>query len=266
MKIKFLFPLLLLLFASVWIVSPAKADEIALAQTVQASQTAEYQIELRNDTAADHEYSLSLSGLPEILVGSFTQGGPRLEKITVPANSYGQVTLHIEVPADTPIGHYTAEFSATREDGQTLIYPLSLTVENTYALQIASQSLNLNTFSGQEFSFDVTAANRGAAPVTNLALAVEAPQKWIVTTDPATLPNLEPGTETTIHARVLVPASQVASDQSLKLVLTSDQTTSPESALTVRVQKSPTFFYVALGLMALAVGGVFLYFRSKGRR
>ena len=176
------------------------------------------------------------------------------------------MTLHIEVPAETPVGHYTGQFSAIRDDGQVLINPLGLTVENTYALQIVSQSLNLTSFSGQTFTFDITAANSGAAPLTNLALAVDAPAKWIVTSDPAVLPSLEPGAQAVIQAQVAIPASQVARDQELKLTLASDQITSPESNLTVRVQKSPTFFYVALAVMGLAIGGVFLYFRSKGRR
>ena len=40
-------------------------------------------------------------------------------------------------------------------DGVALQIPVELAVENTYALQITSQALNLSTFSGQEFSFDV---------------------------------------------------------------------------------------------------------------
>ncbi len=266
MKNKFILTLLLILLVSAGFASPARADEIALAQTVQASQTAEYPIELRNDTAASHEYGLTLSGLPDALAASFTQGGPQLDKVSVAANSFTMLTLRIEVPADTAIGHYTAQFSASRDDGIPLMHPLSLNVENTYAVQIVSQSLNLNTFSGQEFTFEITAANRGAAALTNLALAVEAPAKWIVSTDPATLSSLETGAQATIQVRVQVPASQVARDQDLKLSLTSDQTTSPESAIMVRVQKSPTFFYGALGIMLLAVGGVLIYFRSKGRR
>ena len=266
MKAKLFLSSLLLALVIFLAVSPAKADGIALSQTVQASQTAVYRLEVQNDTAVDHEYSLSLDGLPNTLVASFSQGGPLVDKVLVAANGYGSLTLNVDVPTDTPVGHYTAQVNVTRDDGQTLTYPLSLTVENTYALQIVSQSTNLNAFSGQEFSFDVTVANRGAAAVTNVALAVDAPAKWIVTSDPAALPSIEPGAETTVHVRAAVPSSQVAQDQKISLSLTGDQTTSPESILTVRIQKSPTFFYAALGIIALAIAGVFIYFRSQGRR
>ena len=266
MKVKLFISSLMLALVSLLAVSPAKADGIALSQTVQASQTATYQFEVQNDTAVDHTYSLALDGLPNTLVASFSQGGPLVDKIMVAANGYSALTLNVDVPTETIVGHYTAQVSITRDDGQTLNYPLSLTVENTYALQIVSQSTNLNAFSGQEFSFDVTVANQGAAAVTNATLVVDAPAKWIIVTDPATLPSIQPGDETTVHVRAAVPSSQTAQDQKISLSLTSDQTTSPDSILTVRIQKSPTFFYGALGIIGLAIAGVFLYFRSQGRR
>jgi uncharacterized membrane protein len=261
-----LLSLLILLALVGWVVPIARADEMALSQTVQASQTAVYQIDLHNETAITHDYTLTLSGLPATLTTTFTQGGPLVTQIAVSANAYGLVTIQVAVPAETAVGHYTAQFSATRDDGSTLTLPVTLNVENVYAVKIISQNLNLTAFSGQSFTFAATAANSGAAAVTNLALAVDVPAKWIVQTDPVTLPSLEPGAEAAFNVTVLVPASQVSKDQELKLALTSDQTTSPDSSLMVRVQKSPTFLYVATAVMGLAILGVFVYFRRKGRR
>ncbi len=266
MKIKTILPLLLVLVASIWSAIPALADGIALAQTVQAGQTAEFTFELRNDTAVEHRYDLSLSGFPENLAVSFTLNGPPVGSVSIPAQDYAQITLRVETPADTAVGRYSGQVSAVRDDGERVEVPLSLTVENIYALRIVSQSLNLTTFSGQEFTFDVNALNSGAAPVANTTVLVDAPPKWVIQVEPASLPNLDPGAEALFHVRVLVPASQSAQDQNLTLALSSDQVTSPESQLTVRVQKSPTFFYAAGGLMVLAVAGVLVYFRSKGRR
>ncbi len=144
--------------------------------------------------------------------------------------------------------------------------PITLNVENTYAVKIASQNLNLTAFSGKDFTFDVTAVNSGAAALTNLVLTVETPAKWIVQTTPETVPTLDMGAKTSFHVVVTVPSSQVAADQEIKLVLTSDQTASSVSPLTVRVQNSPTFLFVALTVMGLAIVGVVIYFRRKGRR
>lgn len=244
----------------------ARADAITLAQTVQASQTAVYQIALHNETAVSHTYDLALTGLPDGLTAAFSQGGPRLTQVNVAANTYEQVQMAVDVPVETAVAQYTAQFSAARDDGQTLTQPVVLNVENTYAIQIASQSLNVSAFSGQEFGFDVTAVNSGAAALDNLALTIDVPAKWVVRIDPTTVPTLAPGAETTLHAQILVPSSQVTGDQTLQLSLTSDQTTSPTSSLTVRVQKSPTFLYAAFGLMGLAVAAAIVYFRRKGRR
>lgn len=263
---KRIFSSLLILFLLLGGVSMARADEMTLSQTVQASQTAVYQIEIHNETAAAHDYALSLSGFPDGLTTTFTQGGPLVNQIAVPANEYGLATMQVDVPAETAVGHFTAQFTAVRNDGQQLTMPVTLNVENTYAVKIVSQNLNLTAFSGKEFAFDVTAVNSGAAAVTNLALSTDAPAKWIVQTTPATVPTLEAGAETTIHVIVTVPASQVAADQKITLALSSDQTASPDSPLTVRVQNSPTFLYVTLTVMGLAIVGAFAYFRRQGRR
>ncbi len=244
----------------------ARADEITLTQTVQAGQMAEVPLEIHNDTAADHTYLLALNGLPDTLTATFTQGGPVLDSVTVPANSYGAVLLRVQVLANTPVGHYAAQFSATRADGSALTHPLTLNVENRYAVKIVSQNINVTTFSGQEFTFEATAANTGAAPVTNLSLTVGAPAKWITQIDPPLVSSLEPGTEATYKVRVLVPASQVTVNQPVPFSLNSDQVNSPESMLLVQVQKSPNYLIAAGGLMLAAVVGVFIYVKLKGRR
>ena len=174
--------------------------------------------------------------------------------------------MQVAVPAETAVGHYTAQFTAIRDDGEQLTMPVTLNVENTYAVKIISQNLNVTAFSGKDFVLDVTAVNSGAAAVTNLALTLDAPAKWIVQTTPETVPSLAAGAEMTFHVIVTVPASQVATDQKITLALDSDQTASPDSPLTVRVQNSPTFLYTAVTIMALAVVGAIVYFRRKGRR
>ncbi len=247
-------------------VSLARADEAALAQTVSAGQTAVYQIEIHNETAVTHDYALSLTGLPDGLTTTFTQGGPLVNQITVAANEYGLVTIRVDVGMETAVAHYTAHFTAVRDDGDSLTLPVTLNVENTYAVKIVSQNQNVSALSGQSFTFDATAANSGAAAVTNLVLTAGVPAKWIVQTDPVSIPTLEPGAEAAFHVTVQVPSSQTSTDQEIKLALTSDQTTSPDSALMVRVQKSPMFLYVATAVMGLAIVGAFITFRRKGRR
>jgi uncharacterized membrane protein len=244
----------------------AAADSITLAQTVQAGEAALYQIELANETTASHRYELSSAGLPDTLLVTFTQGGPVLSTVTVDAHAYGLVTLRIEVPLDTSVGRYAGTVTAMRDDGVALTTPIVLNVENTYAVRIVSQSLNITTFRGQDFTFDVTASNTGAAPVTNLSLVVDAPSKWVVQVEPPVVNNLNPGADTLYHVQVFVPASQIAIDQPVSLSVSSDQASSPESTLTVRVQDSPGYLIVAAIVIVAAVIGVVVYLQARGRR
>lgn len=265
-KRPFLFLTLLMFFMMVMGVHRTHADEIALVQTVQASQTASYSIEIQNETTVSHTYNLALTGLPESLKATFTQGGPLLDQILIPANDYGLITLRIDVPADTPIDHYTGMFTATRDDNTILSIPLSLNVENRYSMRIISQNLNLTTFNGQEFTFEATASNTGAASVSDVKLKVEVPAKWVVQSEPSSLATLEAGQSATYRVKVLVPTSQASSDQPINLSLSSEQAESPQTELMVRVQNSPNYLYAALGVVLLAVIGVFVYFRYQGRR
>jgi uncharacterized membrane protein len=244
----------------------AAADSITLAQTMQAGTAGNFEFELANETSARHAYDLSMIGLPDSLRLTFMQGSSVLSSITIDANTYEIVTLRVEVPADTSVGRYTGTISAARDDGLVLTVPLVLNIENTYAVQIVSHNLNIITFQGQEFSFNVTAANSGAAAVTDLTLNVEAPAKWIVQVEPVTVATLDAGAETLYHVRVIVPPSQMAIDQPVKLTVSSDQASSDESTLTVRVQNQPGYLIMAGLLILAAVIGVGVYFRAKGRR
>jgi len=258
--------LMLAAFLSMLSVHSAAADAITLAQTVQAGGVGEYQIEIANETTDSHTYHLAVDGLPDTLTLSFVQDGPVLDTVTVDAGGYSLVTLRVDVPADTAVGRYAGLVTATRDDGDVLTMSIVLNVENTYAVEIVSQNLNVTAFRGQEFTFDITASNTGAAPLTNLSLATDVPSKWVVQTDPAVVTSLDPGADVVYHARVLVPRSQIAIDQPVNLSIHSDQASSAESALTVRVQNSPGYLIAAGVVILIAAAGVVVYFRARGRR
>lgn len=260
--------LLLLSLGLMWVVNamPARADGITLSQTVPAGQTAHYQLELYNETEVAHQYELAISGLPASLTTQFKQAGLVVETVEIGANAFATIAVAVAVPAGADVGHYPALFQATRDDGLAVSLPVTLNVSDAFALRIVSQSLNLTTFNGQAFSFDTTVINDGAAPLTDTMLELAAPDKWIVRTEPASAATIEPGAEMTFRTTVTVPKSQVATDENISLQAVSAETTSPATQLAVRVQNSPTFLYVTVATIVLALLGVAFYFRIKGRR
>jgi uncharacterized membrane protein len=260
---------LLLLLALGWLLSsggPLWADEIAMTQMVQAGETAHFTIEVRNQSAADHAYTPALTGLPDTASITFHAGEAILESLTVAAGGSSLVVGRVTPSVSTPVGSYAGEFTLTRDDGETVRLPITLVVEKTFALEIVSRQVNLSTFSGQSFTFDLSATNTGAATVNHVALQVGTPAKWIVQTEPSQVDALEPGAEAAFQVEVAVPPSQVAMDQPLTVMVVADEISSPESKVTVRVQKSPSFLLAAGGIIAVAVVGVLAYFRANGRR
>jgi uncharacterized membrane protein len=260
--------LLVLLVLGFSLLTPRQtwADQVAVSQTVQAGATALYQLEVRNETGLDHTYVPALTGLPNGLTITFSTGGSILKSVPVLAGGAVAIQASVETTTTTPVGVYAGDFIATRDDSVVVTMPVTIMVENTYALKIVSQSVNLFTFSGQSFTFDISAVNAGVGQLSNVLLKVDVPAKWIVQTEPQQVSTLEPGADVALHVQVAVPPSQIAIDQPVTLKVVSDQTSSPEGQLLVRVQKNPNYLFVAGGIMALAVVGVFVYFRVNGRR
>jgi uncharacterized membrane protein len=254
--------LLLLLSSSAFV----SADELAIAQTVEAGQEAEYHVEVHNETSESHDYSLSVEGLAADFQASFTQGAAVLETISVDAKSFAPIILRLATALETPIGDYRAEIVLNRDDGLRLTIPLRLRVENTYAVRISSQTLNITSFSGQEFSFEVSALNSGAGDLHNLRLVVEVLPKWLLETSPSVVESLAPNETATFEVRVLIPPSQVAAELPLKFHLEAEEVSSPDASLLVRVQSNPDYLVYALGLGIVAIVAVVIYFRLKGRR
>ncbi|MHB9150350.1 MAG: COG1470 family protein [Thermoleophilia bacterium] len=258
--------LLLTVGAVALIPGVATADTVTAAESVQAGATASYQLALANESPVAHDYRLQATGMPGDAAATFVQDGPVLDTVTLEPGTSTVFTLRVEVPSDAALGRHEGAIAVTRDDGTTLTFPLVLYVENIFSLKIVGQSSNVTTFSGKEFTFDITVANTGAAPLTNLAAKVDPPSSWEVRPSPETTAELAPGAETVFHISVLVPASQVALDQHVPLQVTSDQAASEAESLAVRVQTNPNYLPIAGGVLAAALLGVGLYFRAKGRR
>lgn len=260
-----LLTLLLLIMLGVTAVT-VNADSIALEQTVQAGAAGHVTLEMSNDTAVSHDYTLSLSGYPDGVTMQFVQDGTSADRVTLLPNNKSRIEIAIAVGAVTPVGRYTGQIDASRDDGASLTMPLVLNVANTYALQIISQTLNMTTFSGGEFTFNVSGMNTGAAAVTHAVLSLDLPARWIAQIDPQTSAQIDPGTQVDYSVHIIVPSTQAALDQPLTFALTSDQAVSADASLLVRVQDNPNFLPIAAGVGLLAILAVFFYFRTQGRR
>lgn len=245
---------------------PAFADTVAPAVVAEAGTTASLTFQVANETTAAHSYDLTATGLPPQANASFTEAGSVVTKVKVGAHSRVPVSLEVQVPASARLGIFEATFVARRDDSTHVEAPFTIDVESTYMLKITSASRSISTFSGREFTFDVVVTNTGAAPVANVAPAMDAPPNWAIASSPAAVPSLAPGKGAVFHLKVKVPSSQVAIDQPVKVTVTSDQVSSPASALSVRVQSNPAYLPIAGGVVLFAVLGVAVYFRRKGRR
>lgn len=245
---------------------PAWADTVRPAVLVQAGADAQLTFSISNDTDVPHTYTLATTGLPSGATATFNQDGPIVSSVKAGAHGSTPVTIRVQVPADTRLSRTDVTFVAKRDDGVTAEAPFYLDVESKYALKITGSAKSASVFSGQDFSTDVVVTNAGAAAVTNVKPSTDAPPKWVVVSDPLSVPSIAPGKEAVFHLKVTVPASQAAIIQPVKLTAVSDQAESPAAPMSVRVQTNPSYLPIAGVVVAAAILGVFIYFRRKGRR
>ena len=242
------------------------SDSFTINQNIKPGQTAEYSLEISNNSNKEQSFKLSSDGLPKLMNISFTANGPALKSITIPANDRTQLTAAVEVPINTKPGKFTGRFTAVDSKGSSSSIPFSMNVTNIHSLKIISWTTTVQAFSGQDFNFEVEILNSGISNESNITIIVDAPAKWIVQLPRIKIKNLLPGEKNKMSVKILIPSSQVAVDQIIKFHIKSDFTESTKRELTVHVQKNPVFF-IPLGIIALlTIIIVFVYFKIKGRR
>lgn len=244
----------------------AKADSLSPSMAAQAGTTGSLSVDVANDTAVAHSYDVTATGLPSGMTASFVIDGPVVATVKIDAKSSAVLTLRVAIPAETTPGLFGGTVTARRDDGTMLQIPFTVAVDDRFALAVTSVTRNVTAFSGQSFTFDVTVANTGAAPVTGVTPQLEMPGKWVPAIEPAVIASVDPGKDATFHVTVTVPASQVAIKQSISVSVAADQVASPASTLEVRVQSNPAYLPAAIAVALLSVIGVAVYFKRKGRR
>lgn len=263
MSLRAAFVAMMLVFS---VAVPAWADTLHPALVAQAGTTAELAFDINNETAQQHSYELTATGLPSGVTVQFVQDDSLVTGVDAEPNTAVPVSLRVHVATGAQIGSVELTFVARRDDEVTIEAPFTLDVRSIYALSITGAPKNASAFSGQEFGFDVTVTNGGAASATNLQPVLDMPSKWVMISDPPSIASLDPGGEAVFHLMVTVPASQVAIDQPVSVSVSSDQTLSEAVPVAVRVQSNPVYLPVAGGVVLAALAAVIIYFRRKGRR
>ena len=234
-----------------------------------SSQTFNFNLTLRNDTAEDLTFSVNAQAPTGWTVTANLTGQSQAASAIVKAGSTSGVTVSATPPSAAAAGTYDIEVVAVAGE-RNITGALQVEVTGSYDLTVSTSDGRLNGrgAAGSASPLVVTLENRGTAAITNVKLTASAPTGWEVTFDPDTIASLEADatTPTTVNAQVKPSGDAIAGDYTITVTATGDQSTRDTMEIRYTVETNLLWGVIGVALIVAVAGGVWWVFQRYGRR
>lgn len=236
--------------------------------TGASDATFTFNLEFKNETAQDLTVSAAATGPAGWDVKASLSGATQAASTVVTAGSTENITVTATAAIDTPAGSYPIKVEAKAGD-KTASADLGIDVTGSYSLTLTTPTdvLSASGSAGSATTQAFVIKNTGTAPITEVALTATPPTNWEVTTDPKTVPTIQPNESATITATITPSKEAVAGDYALGFTAKATEPgATANAAVRFTVETSPIWAIVGIGLIVLILGGLFYVFRTYGRR
>lgn len=155
--------------------------------SVKAGDNVTVSLDIRNQSSAPFDVSLSAESMPEGWDGYFNGDGKQISKVHVSeGETESGVTFQLMVPDDTSEGTYEVRLAGTTDTGLSDVMSLEFIVDEQEYGQgsFTCEYPEQEGVSGTTFTFNTTLINNGAAD-QSYSLSAEAPQGWQVSFKPS---------------------------------------------------------------------------------
>ena len=234
-----------------------------------SSQTFNFNLTLRNDTAEDLTFSVNAQAPTGWTVTANLTGQSQAASAIVQAGSTSGVTVSATPPSAAAAGTYDIEVVAVAGE-RNITGALQVEVTGSYDLTVSTSDGRLNGrgAAGSTSPLVVTVENRGTAAITNVKLTATAPTGWEVTFDPDTIASLEADATapTTVNAQVKPSGDAIAGDYTITVTATGDQSTRDTMEIRYTVETNLLWGVIGVALIVAVAGGVWWVFQRYGRR
>jgi uncharacterized membrane protein len=213
-------------------------------------------------------YSMSASA-EEGWLAAFRPAGTSTDNasLTVPSGETQGFTITVKPPADVRAGEYLIPAVATAATG-SLSLDLKVIITGTYTMTLVTSDgrLNADVQVGKETPITLVIVNTGSANLSEIALSSTLPNTgWSIRFDQPTIEYLPAGATQEVLAFIQPDARAVTGDYAAGISAKTPQVSS-EIALRISVQTSTLWGVVAIVIIVLLAGGLYLVFRKFGRR
>jgi uncharacterized membrane protein len=233
--------------------------------TGKATDTFEYNVTLRNDTAKKTTYALAVQGPSGWNVSANPTAQQRATTVTVDGGATETISVSADPPDNLTAGTYPIRLGVTG-GGRDAAIELAAEITGTVELELSTPDdrLNASGTSGDRTRVPVIVTNKGSAPLNGVTLTGSPPSGWEVKFEPETV-NIEPQKSARVNAIITPSGDAVTGDYMVTLRAEKDgQSSSADIRYTV--QTSQWWGLVGILVIVAVAGGLWYVFRVYGRR
>lgn len=230
-----------------------------------SDSTYTFNLNLQNDTAQDVTVSASAAGEPGWTLSATLTGETQAASTIVEAGASQAISVTADPPENAAAGTYPVSVSVLADE-RTITADLAIEITGSFSLSVATPNdlLSASGSAGSPTEQVFVVTNTGTAPLVGVELSATQPTNWDVTFEPATV-DVEPGGASTVTALISPSADAVAGDYVVTVRASSDEA-NDSAEVRFTVQTSPVWAFIGIAIIAAIIGGLFLVFRTYGRR
>lgn len=223
---------------------------------------------LKNEGDEDLVVDLAAEA-PAGFVVAFKSSGQEVTSLPVEANASKSINVEVDSLFDalTPADSYPVVVTARGgevEAGVTLV--AEVVGESDLLLTTPDDRLSGEIEAGEETPLTLILRNLGSAPAHNITLGASQPSGWLVTFEPEELPEVGPGQQTEVLAKVQPSDKALAGDYMLTFRANPEDSGAQSVEYRATVRTSTLWGIVGIALIAVAVGVVVVAVTRFGRR
>ena len=228
---------------------------------------AKYKLKLVSRGYEELLVRLSVENLPEALSYWFEdEVGNRISSIYLHDDSGCTIFLCVQVSEDARVGIFNFTLRITA-DNITLYRTLYLDVTGRYGLTVETEEFSIDTYAGEEVTFDFTLKNTGTLTLTDVTCILESvPEGFEVEITPEKVSILKPGESITFTLTITVDPTKSVGDYYILLKGKANEVSTITYGLRVIVRQRETMLIVA-AVVVIVVALVLVYvYKRYGRR
>jgi uncharacterized membrane protein len=230
-----------------------------------SNSTFNYRAKLNNRTAEKQLYAITAE-YPRGWNVSFKVSGKQITSVELEPNSSKDIYIEIDPPSQVDAGTYEIPVHATSKNTSADIM-LEAVISGTFDVDLTTPTGLLSTkiTAGDEKVIELLVRNTGTSPLNDVKLTASKPANWSVEFDTTKIDVIQPREKATVMATLKADKKAIPGDYIVSFNAQTPEASS-KASFRVSVRTSMLWGWIGVGVIAVALGSVFILFRKYGRR